>query len=425
MRARLARPSLLIVALLLAAAPAPAQTAADKATARKLAAEGVEFYQAGKYAEALDKLERAEKLYDAPVHLLYIARTQAKLDKPVDAAETYRRLIRVKLEPDAPDVFRQAVDDAKKELPEIEATVPTLRVDVTPADAKNLELSIDGEKVSSAVVGVDRPLNPGEHVIVATADGYARSEQTATVAGGEHKTLTITLKPGAGAPETTGNTEQKATEADAGDEKKLGFFVGLRLLGAIPAGNAGTVAFGPAMMSRDVAMSDLMEAGGGAELHGGLRFMRYFAGKLYLDLFSMRPGSETADDAQVSGVEGGIGAHVGTAPHHLGGFGEIGIGFVQSFELKSENAGCVDDTTWRGGPSLRIGGGAVIPLSKYFQLTPFMVANFSSFNHVSAKVSCEATPALSTTVDRDIQGDEQSGHQLFLLGVGADWLIGG
>src|SRR5688572_16146702 len=138
MRLRRVLPPLLITACVLAAAPCLAQTAADKATARKLAGEGIELYQAGKYGEALDKLERAEQLYDAPVHLLYIARTQAKLDKPVDAAETYRRLVRVKLEPDAPEAFTQAVDDAKKELPEVEAAVPTLRLEVTPANAPNL-----------------------------------------------------------------------------------------------------------------------------------------------------------------------------------------------------------------------------------------------------------------------------------------------
>ena len=69
----------LVVACLLVAPAAFAQSAADKATARQLASEGIELYQKGSYAEALDKLERAEALFDAPVHLLYIARTQAKL----------------------------------------------------------------------------------------------------------------------------------------------------------------------------------------------------------------------------------------------------------------------------------------------------------------------------------------------------------
>jgi hypothetical protein len=278
------------------------------------------------------------------------------------------------------------------------------------------------------VVGVDSPLNPGEHVIVASADGYARSEQKVSVASAERKTLAIALKADGGAAASAAGakiSEKPAQPAADGGEKKLGFFVGLRLLAAIPAGNAGSVDVGG--MRREVAMSDLMEAGGGAEVHGGLRFARYFAGKIYLDFFSMRPGSQTADDAQVSGVDGGIGAHVGTAPHNLGGFGELGIGFVQTFELRSEGLvpGCVDDVTWRGGPSFRVGGGAVIPLSKYFQLTPFMLANFSAFDHRSAKADCEMPPPVVISEEQDIPPDERGAHQLFLLGLGIDWLIGG
>ncbi len=422
MRLHLALSSLLAALLILAASPCLAQTAADKATARKLAGEGIELYQAGKYSEALDKLERAEKLYDAPVHLLYIARTQAKLDKPVDAAETYRRLIRVKLEPDAPEAFREAVDDAKKELPEVEAVVPTLRVEVTPAKAPDLQLRIDGQDVSSAVVGVDRPLNPGEHVIEARALGFLPNEQKINVASAEHKTLTIALThaPDAGADTSAGaaDAEKPAETAAESGEKKLGVFVGLRLLGAIPAGNANS----------NVPMSDLMEAGGGAELYGGLRFARYFAGKLYIDGFGMRKGSQTAADTQVSGVEAGIGGQIGTPPHQLGGFGEIGVGFVQSFQLRNDvpgSPGCVLEGTWSGGPSFRIGGGAVIPLSKYFQLTPFMVANFAQFNHINLKSVCEGPMMPDLSIDQDIPAEERSGHQLFLLGVGVDWLIGG
>src|SRR5664280_675076 len=61
-----------------------AQTASDKATARQMATEGIQSYKQGKYAEALDLLQRAEQLYDAPVHLIYIARVQAALGKLVE-----------------------------------------------------------------------------------------------------------------------------------------------------------------------------------------------------------------------------------------------------------------------------------------------------------------------------------------------------
>ena len=68
--------------------PASAQSAADKATARQLAVHGIKLYGDGKYSEALDKLQRAQTLYDAPVHLLYIARCQHKLGMLVESAES-------------------------------------------------------------------------------------------------------------------------------------------------------------------------------------------------------------------------------------------------------------------------------------------------------------------------------------------------
>src|ERR1700759_5347182 len=88
-------------ALVLGGGPAGAQSAADKATAREAATQGIGLYRAGKYADALDRLKRAQALYDAPVHLLYIARCQAKLGQLVEAAENYRLLDRYKLPSDA------------------------------------------------------------------------------------------------------------------------------------------------------------------------------------------------------------------------------------------------------------------------------------------------------------------------------------
>jgi hypothetical protein len=425
MRRRFALPPLLLAALFVASV-SQAQSPADIATARKLASEGIELYQAGKYAEALDKLDRAEKLYDAPVHLLYIARTQAKLDKLVEATETYRRLIRVKLDAGAPEAFRQAIEEAKKELPQIEPAIPSLRLEVTPESAAGLTLSIDGESVSAAVVGVERPINPGEHVIVAKADGFAQSEQRVTIARGEKQTLEIALSADGSAPKkaAAGEHDVKSQEQRRSD-KKLGLFVGARLLGAIPAGDVGTLSAGA--VSREVAMSDVMKGGGGLELHGGLRFARYFGGKLYLDLFSMQAGSDAEEGSQVSGLEGGLGVQAGTAPGHIGAFGELGVGFAQQFQFTDESvAGCVSDVTLRGGPSFRVGGGAIVPLGKYFQLTPFMVANFAQFSHVSAKASCEGGgPLDGTSLDQDIPSGDRAAHQLFLLGVGVDWLIGG
>ncbi|HEV8245254.1 MAG TPA: hypothetical protein VGP93_05780, partial [Polyangiaceae bacterium] len=363
-------------------------------------------------------------------HLLYIARTQAKLGKLVEAAETYRRLVRVKLEGAAPEASEQAIDDAKKELAELEPSIPSLRVEIAPAGVKDVELSIDGEKVSSAVVGVDRPINPGEHDVVATASGYERSERKVSIARGEKQKLELALKAGAGGPGplASASKDQGESKVPEGDEaaSKLGLFFGLRLLATIPAGDVGSVDL-DGTGSNKVAMSGVVQSGGGVELHGGLRFARYFAGKLYLDLMSLKAGDRLAKNSTVSGFETGLGFHVGTEAHHFGGFGELGLGFTQQLLIhqESEMPQCVSDLTLRGGPTLRVGGGAVIPLGKYFQITPFMIANFGQYSARDLKVRCALLPASNRDDSGGIAPSDRASHELFLLGVGGDWLVGG
>ncbi len=419
---------LLASALFVTPFEALAENAADKATARKLATEGIELYQAGKYPEALDKLERAEALYDAPVHLLYIARAESALNRWVEAAETYRKLVRVKLDHGAPDAFQQAIDEGKKELAELEPKIPSLKVEVTPA-AEGLEVRIDGIVVSSAALGVDRPIDPGEHHVSATAPGYATGEQRITLAPGQKESVALELVPGAGAPAPAAK-QRSGTKSAPPEGKKsaknIGLFVGVRLFGAIPAGTAGSADLGTGGGTK-VSMSDIMGAGGGLELQGGLTFARYFAGKLYLDLYNMSPGDLVEDNGRVSGVDFGLGLHAGTEPHRFGGFGEIGIGFVHDFRWHDEVAtpSLTRDITLKGAPSLRIGGGAIIPLGKYFHITPFMLASFAQFTKTETQIDSASPTVPDSDETADIPEDNRAGHQLFLLGIGGDWLIGG
>ena len=177
-----------------------AQSAADKATARTLATEGIKLFRDGKFAESLDKMQRAQAMYDAPVHVLYIARCQVKLDKLVEGAESYRRLVRMPLDANAPPAFKEAIESGNKELEEVEPKVPALRVEVEPANADKLEIRIDGEAMPVAALGIDRPANPGWHTVQAWAPGYAASENKIELKAGEKKPLKIVLVPGGGPP---------------------------------------------------------------------------------------------------------------------------------------------------------------------------------------------------------------------------------
>lgn len=152
-RARWSAASLLLAALGFGA-PLAAQSDGDKAAARRLAQDAIVAYRAERYEEALDKAQRAQALYDAPVHLLYMARALVKLGRLVEAAETYRTLGRLQLPANAPAPFREAIETAPVELAAFEAKIPLLRIEVSPAGAPGLELWLDGQPVSSALLGL-------------------------------------------------------------------------------------------------------------------------------------------------------------------------------------------------------------------------------------------------------------------------------
>src|SRR5689334_13286912 len=135
-------------------APSRAQSAADKATAREAATEGINLYRAGKYTDALDRLRRAQSLYDAPVHLLYIARAQDKLGQLVEAAENYRLLDHYTLPSGAPEAWTSAVEDGRKELAVLEPRIPKLRILASPGNVTDATVQIDGANVSAAVIGI-------------------------------------------------------------------------------------------------------------------------------------------------------------------------------------------------------------------------------------------------------------------------------
>src|SRR6188472_1889220 len=116
------RPSRLVAlflssTLFLSSAFASAQMseAEKKAAARAAYQAGVQLQDQGKPADALIKFEGAQKLYDAPTHLLHIAECQALLGKLVEASETYQSMIVKPLPPGSPEVFQQAIDQAKAE----------------------------------------------------------------------------------------------------------------------------------------------------------------------------------------------------------------------------------------------------------------------------------------------------------------------
>jgi hypothetical protein len=176
-----------------------AQSEEERAGARAAATEGAQAFRDGKYADAADMFTRAESLVHAPPHLLYLARAQVKLGQFVKAQENFNKILRENLAANAPKAFHDAQSEAAKEIKDVETHIAYIKATVK-GDAKNIKMTMDGALVPSALIGVQRPVDPGEHKFQASGDGMTSDAVAVTVKEGGRQSVEIVLKPGAAPP---------------------------------------------------------------------------------------------------------------------------------------------------------------------------------------------------------------------------------
>jgi hypothetical protein len=211
----LARAALLaaLSAAVLAPATASAQSDEEKAAARALALKGADALNGKKFGEALDLVTRAEAIVHAPTHLLMIARAQAGLGKLVAAHETYLKLTREELAANAPAAFKNAQATAKEEIGALEPRIAQLRIILEGPGVKKASLKMDDAAVPAALVGVDRPVDPGHHVIAAYVTGGSPVKATVDLREGEKKEIRLVIPD---APPPAGVPTNAADNPDAG-----------------------------------------------------------------------------------------------------------------------------------------------------------------------------------------------------------------
>ena len=231
--------------ILLGSTVAVAQTDLERATARDAANSGRAAFDAGQYEKAIDQFSRAEQLVHAPPHLLFLARSQAKLGRLVAAHETYLKITRETLKPNAPKAFSDAQVSAEQELPAVDARLPYLTVTLQGAPADGVSVDMDGTLLPAAMIGIPLPADPGSHVFRAT--GTATSNPvTVTVTEAAKQTVVLKLKstalPAAG-PAAVGaaNTNVSLGDPLAGDHAQHGS--GLRIASYVSFG-VGAVGLG-------------------------------------------------------------------------------------------------------------------------------------------------------------------------------------
>ena len=168
-----------------------AHAAADEAdsvtrdAARSLGLSGVEAYQAGDYDVASNRLEKAYSLINVPSLGLWSARALAKRHLLVEAANRYFEVVGLQVPQGDAAVQQQAQADARTELEQLRPQIPKLTIRVVGAEAADVTLTIDGQAVSSGIIGKPRLVNPGAHQVEARLLAAQKSTTVVTDVGQE------------------------------------------------------------------------------------------------------------------------------------------------------------------------------------------------------------------------------------------------
>lgn len=192
---RLTLHPLVLACFVAAAVPsvAYADASEDQAIARSLAGDGLDALKKNDFKTAEDRFRRAEQLLPdtPPTITANLARALKGQKRYVAAQEAYNRVIRRGKRAGDSAAFEKAIDDASTEKDEISKLIGTLTITVKGADKP--VVSLDGQSVNAATLGVRRPIDPGQHEVKISAPGKVEVTRIVKVAEAGIATVDVEL----------------------------------------------------------------------------------------------------------------------------------------------------------------------------------------------------------------------------------------
>jgi tetratricopeptide (TPR) repeat protein len=163
----------------------PSARAGDAAVAEALFAEARQLMAQGRYAEACPKLESSNRIDPATGTLLNLASCYEKLGRTATAWALYLQVAGSPQGALRADYARQHADALLPTLPKL-----TIRAPTAPPDA---HVTRDGIVVPVGAFGAPIPVDPGHHVIEATASGRISFHREIDIATGATTSVVVTL----------------------------------------------------------------------------------------------------------------------------------------------------------------------------------------------------------------------------------------
>ncbi|HKO51005.1 MAG TPA: PEGA domain-containing protein [Polyangiaceae bacterium] len=176
---------------------------ADSDRANLLFKKGKIAFNASKYGDALRIYTEAWSLKQSPDIAANLAQTESELGMHRDAAEHFAFAL-AHLLPSSTDEQKQALAEG---LAQEKKEIGSLHITLEPAEST---LTIDGAAVTVPPSG-DVFLEPGEHHISVSHEGYEPSQQTVRLSKGSAQVLWIKLTQIGAATEPSADPERRAS----------------------------------------------------------------------------------------------------------------------------------------------------------------------------------------------------------------------
>lgn len=174
--------------------PAKPKTEKEKKEAAKKAFEEAQAkFAAGEYAAAHDLYKQADELVPGAVPKFKMAESLDKSGDVEGAIAAYEAFLASK---PPEDKNKERIEAAKARISALQNAPADVKVVVSPAEATNVVLSVDGQPQTGNPVKVP----PGKHTISAKAQGFDETKVEVEVKRGEKKEVPVTLTPASTAP---------------------------------------------------------------------------------------------------------------------------------------------------------------------------------------------------------------------------------
>jgi hypothetical protein len=262
-------------ALLAVSQPSSAQSSADRETARGLMKQGDFAFEAGDFAAALKAYETAHAIMRVPTTGVALARAQEKSSKLLEARDTALSVVRSPVQPSEPAVFTEARTAAQDLGEAIEPRIPSLTIAVDGAPVDQVQVSIDGAELPRKLIAVPRKLNPGKHVVTASAPGFHQARADVDLAEAASETLTLRLEPSTGpTTESWPKGSNEPAPSHAGDAAKthvsplvyIGFGVGA--VGLVVGSVTGVLSLSKASSAEEQCDGNACKEAAGDDIDG-------------------------------------------------------------------------------------------------------------------------------------------------------------